>query len=178
MDASSLPLACYWHASGLPLEDSVIRPRTAPAQAQCLGGGGLGSCLSERHVAYCFARGPSGGLPMWAGLFHAAPVRFLRCLHCNRHCGGMRRHCDGTSGCGGTSARKAHRRRYDAPAPLAWDQGEMSSREIAQDSDDGVGASVPKLRADGRALSARRQSVIWIAYFGCCLLSTSPHVEG
>ena len=138
MDASSLPLACYWHASGLPLEDSVIRPRTAPPQAQCLGGGGLGSCLSGRHVAYCLARGPSGGLPMWAGLFLAAPVRFLRCLHCNRHCGGMRRHCDGTSGCGGTSARKAHRRRYDAPAPLAWDQGEMSSREIAHDSDDGV----------------------------------------
>ena len=55
---------------------------------------------------------------------------------------------------------------------------EGGSREIAQDSDDGVGASVPKLRADGRALSARRQSVIWIAYFGCCLLSTSPHVEG
>ena len=63
MDASSLPLACYWHASGLPLEDSVIRPRTAPPQAQCLGGGGLGSCLYGRHVAYCLARGvPSGGL--------------------------------------------------------------------------------------------------------------------
>ena len=169
VDASSLPLACYWHASGLPLEDSVIRPRTAPAQAQCLGGGGLGSCLSGRHVAYCLARGPSGGLPMWAGLFHAAPARFLRCLHCNRHCGGMRRHCDGTSGCGGTSARKAHRRRYDAPAPLAWDQGEMSSREIAHDSDDGVEQAAQS--CEPTATRFRRLRLI-------CLLSPSPHVEG
>ena len=33
VDTSSLPLACYWHASGLPLEDSVIRAWTAPPQA-------------------------------------------------------------------------------------------------------------------------------------------------
>ena len=76
---------------------------------------------------------------MWAGLFLAAPVRFLRCLHCNRHCGGI---CGGivTERLGAAERRleRAHRRRYDAPAPLAWDQGEMSSREIAHDSDDGV----------------------------------------
>ena len=182
MDASSLPLVCYWHASGLPLEDSVIRPRTAPPQAQCLGGGGLGSCLSGRHVAYCLARGPSGGLPMWAGLFLAAPVRFLRCLHCNRHCGGMRRHCDGTSGCGGTSARKAHRRRYDAPAPLAWDQGEMSSREIAHDSDDGVEQAAQsceptatRFRRLRDMLAVPLSSRCWITYIAAARLSPIIH---
>ena len=62
---------------------------------------------------------------------------------------------------------------------------EGGSREIAQDSDDGVGASgvgasVPKLRADvGRSFGAAPVSnlhrVFWVS---CCLLCTSPHVEG
>ena len=94
-----LLLACLWLASGGLGHPSSDSSTSGPMPWR--------RCLSGRHVAYCLARGPSGGLPMWAGLFHAAPARFLRCLHCNRHCGGMRRHCDGTSGCGGTSARKA-----------------------------------------------------------------------
>ena len=101
-----LLLACLWLASGglgHPSSDSS----TSGPMPWRRRVGVLGSCLYGRHVAYCLARSvPSGGLPMWAGLFLAAPVPFLRCLHCNRHCGGMRRHCDGTSGCGGTSARE------------------------------------------------------------------------
>ena len=76
---------------------------------------------------------------MWAGIFLAAPVPFLRCLHCNRHCGGMRRHCDGLTERLSAAERrleKAHRRRYDAPAPPAWEQGEICHH--AHDSDDGV----------------------------------------
>ena len=165
-----MSLACLWRTRSSVLGQLHLRPNALAAAGW--GAVSLGATLhAVVHVAcpieVCPC-GPASSLP------HQYVLRYL---HCNWHCGGMRRHCGGTlTGCGGTSAReKAHRRRCDAPAPLAWEQG---SREIAQDSDDGVGASVPKLRADGRALSARRQSVIWIAYFGCCLLSTSPHVEG
>ena len=54
---------------------------------------------------------------------------------------------------------------------------EGGSREIAQDSDDGVGASVPKLRADGDACF-RRFGDLDGSHVLLCLLSPSPHVEG
>ena len=172
MDASSLPLACYWHASGLPLEDSVIRrPRTAPAQAQCLGGGGLGSCLSGRHVAYCLARGPSGGLPMWAGLFHAAPVRFLRCLHCNRHCGGMRRHCEPD----GTSAGAAERR---LERPIADDMMRLPHwRGIRARCHHARLRTTRTMGLSKRPKAASRRRRAFGVYV-ICLLFPSPHVKG
>ena len=167
-----MPLACLWRTRSSVLGQLHLRPNALAAAGW--GAVSLGVTLhTVLHVApveVCPC-GPASSLPHQYGSCAACIAIDIAAA-----CGGIV--TERLGGCGGTSARKAHRRRYDAPAPLAWDQGEMSSREIAQDSDDGVGASVPKLRADGRALSARRQSVIWIAYFGCCLLSTSPHVEG
>ena len=159
-----MPLACLWRTRSSVLGQLHLRPNALAAA----GWGAV--CLSGRHVAYCLARGPSGGLPMWAGLFLATPVRFLRCLHCNRHCGGMRRHCDGTSaGAAERRIERPHRRRYDAPAPLAWDQGEMSSREIAHDSDDGVEQAARS--CEPTATRAFGVSAIWMDRtfcYACC----------
>ena len=166
-----MPLACLWRTRSSVLGQLHLRPNALAAAGW--GAVSLGVTLhTVLHVApveVCPC-GPASSLPHQYGSCAACIVIDIAAA-----CGGIV-----TERLGAAERRleRPHRRRYDAPAPLAWDQGEMSSREIAQDSDDGVGASVPKLRADGRALSARRQSVIWIAYFGCCLLSASPHVEG
>ena len=174
MDASSLPLVCYWHASGLPLEDSVIRPRTAPPQAQCLGGGGLGSWGAV-----------SMGATLHTVLHVACPVEVCPCgpasslPHQYRSCAACIA-IDIAAACGGIVTErlgaaerrleKAHRRRYDAPAPLAWEQGEMSSREIAHDSDDGVEQAARSCEP-----TATRAFGVYVLI---CLLFATPHVGG
>ena len=166
-----MPLVCLWRTRSSVLGQLHLRPNALAAAGW--GAVSLGVTLhTVLHVApveVCPC-GPASSLPHQYGSCAACIAIDIAAA-----CGGI---VSERLGAAERRLERPHRRRYDAPAPLAWDQGEMSSREIAQDSDDGVGASVPKLRADGRALSARRQSVIWIAYFGCCLLSTSPHVEG
>ena len=127
-----MPLACLWRTRSSVLGQLHLRPNALAAAGW--GAVSLGVTLhTVLHVApveVCPC-GPASSMPHQHGSCAACIAIDIAAA-----CGGIV-----TERLGAAERRleRPHRRRYDAPAPLAWDQGEMSSREIAQDSDDGVG---------------------------------------
>jgi len=162
-----MPLACLWRTRSSVLGQLHLRPNALAAAGW--GAVSLGVTLhTVLHVA------PVEVCP--CGPASSLPHQYGSCAACIA--------IDIAAACGGIVTERlgeaerwleeAHRRRYDAPAPLAWDQGEMSSREIAHDSDDGVEQAAQ--RCEPTVALFRRGAGSLDRIF--CLLSPSPHVEG
>ena len=171
-----MPLACLWRTRSSVLGQLHLRPNALAAAGW--GAVSLGVTLhTVLHVApveVCPC-GPASSLPHQYGSCAACIAIDIAAA-----CGGIV--TERLGGCGGTSARKAHRRRYDAPVPLAWDQGEMSSREIAHDSDDGVEQAAQsceptatRFRRLRDMLAVPLSSRCWITYIAAARLSPIIH---
>ena len=157
-----MPLACLWRTRSSVLGQLHLRPNALAAAGW--GAVSLGVTLhTVLHVA------PVEVCP--CGPASSLPHQYGSCAACIA--------IDIAAACGGIVTERlgeadrwleeAHRRRYDAPAPLAWDQGEMSSREIAHDSDDGVEQAARS--CEPTATRAFGVSAIWMDRtfcYACC----------